>query len=319
MSLGAFQAVFVNTHEEQSRKVLCLSQVTSPIHIPACEPLLCPPGSPPALAMSVSLVLDTFGFCCTGKLLPAPSSWLFCCIPTRFCTARPAPLPCRRAGVEQLGEAGWAPPPHTARGGKAPPEPQTLKKDHLLGLSRAFPLIFLVSVAPCLDALLPGAGSTPVSWAGESFLSPNVNKKLPAVEMIPFSFRARRNHHSSPLTSSSVGMETEPSGSQAVEYPGISRRISSPSRRARGWGHRGDTRLTAPCRAPEPPWPPGRAVAGSAVGARLWEGASCTQPGSLRGASSPGRPPASSPQPQFPVGIGLHEACPVVSLFISPV
>lgn len=208
MSLGAFQAVFVNTHEEQSRKVLCLSQVTSPIHIPACEPLLCPPGSPPALAMSVSLVLDTFGFYCTGRLLPAPSSWLFCCIPTRFCTARPAPLPCRRAGVEQLGEAGWAPPPHTARGGKAPPEPQTLKKDHLLGLSRAFPLIFLVSVAPCLDALLPGAGSTPVSWAGESFLSPNVNKKLPAVEMIPFSFRTRRNHHSSRLTSSSVGMET---------------------------------------------------------------------------------------------------------------
>lgn len=225
-----------------------MSQVTSPIHIAVCEPVLCPPGFPLALAMSVSLALDTFRFYCTGKLLPAPTSWLFCCIPTRFCTARPAPLPCCRVGVEQLGEAGWGLLPHIARGGKAPPEPQTLKKDHLLGLSRAFPLVFPVSVAPCLDARLPGAESTPVSRAGELFLSPNVNKKLPAAEMIPFFFRIHRNHHSSLLTSSSVGMETEPSGSPAVQHPGISRRISSPSRRARGWGwgHRGSCRAQSP-------------------------------------------------------------------------
>lgn len=230
------------------------------------------------------------------------------------CTAA---LPQGRGQAAGRGRVGTA-TPHSQRW-EGSPRAQTLNKDHLLGLSRALPLVFPVSVAPCLDALLPGAGSTPVSWAGESFLSPNVNQKLPAAEMIPFFFLTRRNHHSSRLTSSSVGMETEPSGSQAVEHPGISGRISSPSHRARGGGHSGDTGLTAPCRAPEPLWPAGRAVTGSAVGARLWEGASCTQPGSPRGASSPGHPPASSPKPQFPVGIGLHEACPVVSLFISPV
>lgn len=55
-----------------------------------------------------------------------------------------------------------------------------------------------------------GTGRSPISEAEELFLSPNVNKKLPAVEMIPVFFCIRGNHHSSRLTSSFVVMETQP-------------------------------------------------------------------------------------------------------------
>ena len=71
-----------------------------------------------------------------------------------------------------------------------------------------------------------GTGGAPRSQAEELFLFPNISTKLPAVEMIPFFFRIHRNHHSSPLTSSFVVMETRPSGRDAVEHPGVGGCIS---------------------------------------------------------------------------------------------
>lgn len=101
MAFGAFQALFVNMHREQLRKVLYLSQVTSPIHIRMCEPVFCPPvccserGSCPEClwfvlpALQASPCTHCSLLCCTpiaAQPSAAPplifshasSSWLYC-------------------------------------------------------------------------------------------------------------------------------------------------------------------------------------------------------------------------------------------------
>lgn len=95
MAFGAFQALFVNMHREQLRKVLYLSQVTSLIHIRMCEPVFCPPvccserGSCPECLWFVLPALQAS---------PCTHCSLLCCTPTHCCTAqRRSPsdfLPC---------------------------------------------------------------------------------------------------------------------------------------------------------------------------------------------------------------------------------
>jgi len=43
-SLGTFQAMFVNIHQERLRKAPYLAQTTSLIPVEGCEPALCPAG-----------------------------------------------------------------------------------------------------------------------------------------------------------------------------------------------------------------------------------------------------------------------------------
>lgn len=165
-------------------------------------------------------------------------------------------------------------------------------------------------------------------------MSPNINKKLPAVEMMPFFFRICWNHHFSRLTSSFVVMETRPSGRDAVEHPFVSGCISGAGLwdmwggRAAGsallscgvtqnhltlTGSGGDPRLlllpmgeAGGRRHPQHPMQGDTPARDSPK--PLWGRGSHHAHGAV-----------SSPQPKFPVGIGLRKACPAVSLFISPV